>query len=64
MQTSLPQLAQRMIDLYESDTLTTLTDREKCLIEKSFYMGLQYGQRLLIEQDIRIILNNDIEHWT
>lgn len=62
MQTSVPQLAQRMIDLYESDTLTILTDREKYLIEKSFYMGLQYGQRLLIEQDIQIILNNDIEH--
>ncbi|WP_440960856.1 hypothetical protein ACN6KS_26980 [Paenibacillus nitricinens] len=62
MQTTVPQLAQRMIDHYESETLTTLTDREKWLIKKSFYMGLQYGQRLLIEQDIRILLKNDIEY--
>lgn len=62
MQTTVPQLVQRMIDQYESETLTTLTKREKWLIKKSFYMGLQYGQRLLIEQDIQISLKNDVEH--
>jgi hypothetical protein len=51
---NLSEYVNRMILLYEGNHQTELTEREKTLIEKSFIMGLHFGQKWLKEDNVNI----------
>lgn len=53
----LNDLIERMIKIYEFDNDTVLSQKEVVLVEKSFLLGLHYGQKFYIENDLLISIN-------